>query len=176
MEKAENIEKIFSTLIDVGMILAPSIGYITQAYKFHRTKSTKGFELKMSLFIILANSLRIFFWMGVKFTIVLVFQSMVVITCQFFMIHNYLKYPDNDNIADTSTEAVPIEGLINDHNLDSLSYRILKLGLFNFTDTFSLEKFWKWRKEEEYYKKILPSTLETFVEKPQEILDLIKVI
>ena len=78
-------------VVDLLMIFCPCAGYISQGLKFQKTKSSEGFKLNMCLLLIFANSLRCFFWMGLEFTVVLLYQALVVIVCQFYVIHYYLK-------------------------------------------------------------------------------------
>ena len=92
------------TLINLGMILCPSIGYIIQAKKFKTKGSSKGFAFYGSLIIIISNILRIFFWIGKQFTKVLLYQSFVVILSQIYLIKNYLDYSDNKEVSSNNNK------------------------------------------------------------------------
>ena len=82
-------------LADLMMIFIPSVGYYFQAMKFKQTKSTKGFAKFLCLLLLIANILRIFFWFGKKFALSLLYQAIVVIISQIYLIHYYLKYREN---------------------------------------------------------------------------------
>jgi len=94
----EKVPSSFSSLlkitVDLMMIFIPSIGYIFQAIKFKQTKSSKGFSKTLCLLLLLANILRIFFWLGKPFSITLLYQSIVVIISQIYLIHVYLQFQD----------------------------------------------------------------------------------
>lgn len=90
------------TLIDIGMVLCPVIGYITQAHKFKTKGSSKGFSLYVTLLILTSNILRIFFWFGKHFTKVLLYQSLIVILSQIYLIKRYLDYSDNHTTSSSN--------------------------------------------------------------------------
>ena len=79
---------------DFLIIFLPSVGYVFQAIKFQKTKSSKGFSKSLCLMLLLANILRIYFWIGKPFEKSLLFQSIVVIISQIYLIHYYLKYQE----------------------------------------------------------------------------------
>ena len=136
----ENAPSPFSSLlkitIDLMMICIPSIGYIFQAIKFKQTKSSKGFSKTLCLLLLLANILRIFFWLGKLFSITLLYQSIVVIISQIYLIHVYLQYQDKSK-RNLSPEKTTLE-----HMTD-------------WKDTLSPSKIWNWDHEIEYYKFIV---------------------
>ena len=75
----EKVPSLFSSLlkitVDLMMIFIPSIGYIFQAIKFKQTKSSKGFSKTLCLLLLLANILRIFFWLGKPFSIISIYSG-----------------------------------------------------------------------------------------------------
>ena len=136
-----------SFCVDLAMIFCPSIGYISQGNKFLKTKSSEGFQTKICAILIFANSLRLFFWLGRDFTVVLLFQALVVIISQFYIIHCYLKCTKGDLVS----LPVQIENSTKekDTNFNLVKFMMNKL---NFKNTFDLNQFWKWKEEDEYYK------------------------
>ena len=64
ISKNKTFTYLFKSSIDMIMIFVPSIGYFFQALKFKQTKSTKGFAKFLCFLLLLANILRIFFWLG----------------------------------------------------------------------------------------------------------------
>ena len=79
---------------DFLIIFIPSIGYFFQAMKFKQTKSTKGFAKFLCFLLLLANILRVFFWFGKRFSSALLYQAIVVIISQIYLIHIYFEYQD----------------------------------------------------------------------------------
>lgn len=141
----ETIATLTKNLCDFLMIFSPSIGYLAQGIKFQRTHSSEGFSKYMCLLLIFANLLRIFFWIGKQFTVILLYQSCVVILSQFYLIHMSLKY-DTSN----PSNLLPITTIISKEK-EKISKSNFA-SLFSFSQTFSQKNFWKWKNEIEYYK------------------------
>ena len=121
-------------LADILMIFVPSIGYFFQAKKFKETKSSKGFAKFLCLLILIANILRVFFWFGKKFSLILLYQSIVVILSQIYLIHVYLEYQEDFSVK---------------------SEKNISEYLINWSETLSPRKIWNWDDEIEYYKFII---------------------
>eukprot|EP01080_Neovahlkampfia_damariscottae_P008989 gene8989-1088_t len=83
-------------IIDSIMVFSPVIGYIDQYKNIKQSKNSKSFSTLVSLILFLSNTLRIFFWYGKRFEIVMLYQSIVMIICQFFMIHICTSFPSDD--------------------------------------------------------------------------------
>ena len=128
-------------LCDCLMIFSPSIGYLAQAIKFEQTKSSEGFSKYMCLILLFANLLRIFFWIGKQFTIILLYQSIVVILSQLYLIHSSLKYDKSIKLPNDIEKAKEKSIALNQY--------------FKVTHLFKKEKFWKWENELEYYKFLI---------------------
>ena len=118
---------------DILMIFIPSVGYIFQSLKFKQTKSSKGFAKFLCLLLLLANILRIFFWFGKKFSLPLLFQAIVVIISQIYLIHAYLEYQED---------------------LPMKKEKSFSAYLMNWKETLNLKKIWDWNDEIEYFKFI----------------------
>ena len=120
---------------DFLIIFLPSVGYVFQAIKFQKTKSSKGFSKSLCLMLLLANILRIYFWIGKPFEKSLLFQSIVVIISQIYLIHYYLKYQEKPK----DKNEMPQEKSILNH-------------LISWRDIFTPSKLWNWDYEIDYYK------------------------
>ena len=120
---------------DFLMIFLPSFGYFFQAIKFQKTKSSKGFSKSLCLLLLLANILRIYFWVGKKFAKSLLYQSIVVIISQIYLMHYYLKYQER------TKEEIPPEKSILNH-------------ILSWKDILNPKKIWNWDYEFDYYKFI----------------------
>ena len=136
-DKAYNITSyshITKLLADILMVFVPSIGYFFQAMKFKQTKSTKGFAKFLCLLLLIANILRIFFWFGKRFTLTLLFQAIVVVISQIYLMHVYLEYQED----------LPIK-----NDKSTIEY------LTNWKETLNPKYIWDWSDEIEYYKFII---------------------
>ena len=126
---------ILKTCADILMVFVPSVGYFFQAMKFKQTKSSKGFAKFLCLLLLLANILRIFFWMGKRFTLTLLFQAIVVVISQIYLIHVYLEFQEDQPFYNK-------ERTITDY-------------LTNWKETLNPKNIWNWVDEVEYYKFII---------------------
>jgi hypothetical protein len=81
-----------TTAIDILMIFAPSFGFMAQIIKFRNMKSSQGFSKFLSFILLIANILRIYFWIGKRFPIPLLFQSIVSIFMQIFLLKECLYF------------------------------------------------------------------------------------
>jgi uncharacterized protein with PQ loop repeat len=106
--------------IDVSMVLGPNIGFIAQIIKFREVKSSEGFSKLISLIILAANILRIYFWIGKRFNNVLLFQSCVTIVMHVILLRECLLL---SNHKDTTKE---------------------KSDIYKPINIFNLKKFWDW--------------------------------
>ena len=136
----------FTKLSDILMIFCPSFGYIAQVNKFKETKSSEGFSKFLCLILLISNILRIYFWIGKQFTIVLLYQSITVIIFQFYLIHVSLYYENSNK----KNEYKPLS--TNEYSL-KLNNNIYDNNYINLSIDFS--NFWKWKNEKEYYKFII---------------------
>ena len=121
---------------DFLMIFLPSFGYFFQAIKFQKTKSSKGFSKSLCLLLLLANILRLYFYIGRPFAKSLLYQSIVVIISQIYLIHYYLKYQER------SKDDLPPEKSVLNH-------------ITSWKDIITPSKIWNWDYETDYYKFIL---------------------
>lgn len=78
-------------LMDIVLIFGPNLAFISQIAKFRSSNSSEGFSKKISLLILTANILRIFFWYGKRFDISLLFQSIVSIIMQIVLLEECLR-------------------------------------------------------------------------------------
>lgn len=135
-------------LIDIFMVTGPSIGYFLQSLKFKSTKSSKGFSKSICLIIYNSQILRVFFWIGKPFKITLLYQSILIICFQIYLIHLWVKYHDTEPNKDPKNIKDPNQ--IHEFNIyaqkDIIEY------LIDWSDTISPNKFWNWSNEIEYYK------------------------
>lgn len=134
----------FSLVINGLMIFGPCIGFLIQANKFKTVHSSKGFSLYVCLIILISNILRIYFWIGKRFTSILLAQSFVVIASQLYLIHVAL---DNSESIMTVTSK-PEQKVSNDKEKSDTNRNIFVFLINNSRNVyqmlFSIESFWKW--------------------------------
>lgn len=132
---SNSYNKLLNFFFDILIIFIPSIGYFFQAMKFKKTKSTKGFAKFLCFLLLIANILRCIFWLGKRFNLALLYQSIVVIVSQIYLIHVYFQYQDE----------LPFKS----ENKPFCEY------LLNWKETLNPSNIWNWSDEIEYYKFIL---------------------
>lgn len=149
--------------MDCTMIIAPLLTYCFQIIKFYRTKSSKGFSKYICLLLFLANILRIFFWYGIRFKNVLLYQSIGVSLFQIILIHLCIKFQEpKKNLPELKNVNENSNILENKNKIN-----IVKNFIFAyFSKTFKPKYFkwlycskicnpvlfWNWTEEKEYYK------------------------
>lgn len=116
------LNEILKRGLDLMMIVCPNIGYVAQIIKFRQLKSSEGFS-KLILFIcFMANILRIFFWVGKNFSVVLLYQSIVSIIMQIVLLRECILLAPNYNIID--------------NDKDNKLHKPINL--------FNIKSFWNW--------------------------------
>ena len=144
--KNSNIFMDFAILIiDILIVIGPSIGYFLQSLKFKQTKSSKGFSKSLCLIIYFSQILRVFFWIGKPFKITLLYQSILIILFQIYLIHLWVKYHGATYQVKNITQ-----NQVNEPNYceqkDLIEY------IIDWSDTISPNKIWNWSNQIEYFK------------------------
>lgn len=135
-------------LIDLIMIIGPSIGYFLQSLTFKKKKSSKGFSKSIVLILYLTHILRVFFWIGKPFKITLLYQSLLIIIFQIYLIHLWVIYHDTSQSNKKTTQNN--QQKITQFNI--YDKKELIEYLLDWSDTVSPNKIWNWTSEIEYYK------------------------
>jgi len=84
--------KIFKILYAITFILFPLIGYIHQYVKIQRLKNSDGFSKVVSLILISSFIIRVFYWIGERFSVTILIQSLCGIIMQIVLLNICLKY------------------------------------------------------------------------------------
>ena len=87
---------LYNDIMNFLIVVGPSIGYISQGIKFKINKKSKGFCLSMCLKTILSSIFKIYFWVGKRYNIYLLYQAILVLLLQYYIIIFYLKYSEKD--------------------------------------------------------------------------------
>ncbi|KAI0763748.1 hypothetical protein BD413DRAFT_483380 [Trametes elegans] len=81
-----------STLASIGMAVGPPLVYADQAYSIVRKKDATGFSRDVCAILLLANITRCFFWLGNRFELALLFQSIFMILSQLALLYICILY------------------------------------------------------------------------------------
>ncbi|KAM7414138.1 hypothetical protein PAMA_019114 [Pampus argenteus] len=86
----ENMEgpwTLLSWLASCLMVFGGALPYVPQYQEIQMSSNTEGFSTRVCLVLLVANILRIFFWIGKQFELTLLLQSVVMILTMFAMLH-----------------------------------------------------------------------------------------
>lgn len=97
MENILEWKFLIRKFFDLLLIFGPNLAFVSQIHQFRSSKSNEGFSKKISLFLLLANIFRIFFWFGKRFEYTLLAQSIVSLCMQLFVLYECLKVSPKPN-------------------------------------------------------------------------------
>uniref|UniRef100_A0A3Q1GTA3 Si:dkey-246g23.2 n=1 Tax=Acanthochromis polyacanthus TaxID=80966 RepID=A0A3Q1GTA3_9TELE len=86
-EDMEGSWTLLSWLASFVMVFGGALPYVPQYQEIQRSSNTEGFSTRVCFVLLIANILRIFFWMGKQFEMTLLLQSVVMILTMFAMLH-----------------------------------------------------------------------------------------
>ncbi|XP_062276251.1 solute carrier family 66 member 2 [Scomber scombrus] len=121
-EDMEGSWTLLSWLASCLMVFGGALPYVPQYQEIQRSNNTEGFSTRVCLVLLIANILRIFFWIGKQFELTLLLQSMVMILTMFAMIHLCCTVQNTNRVSTKQ------------HRLSDLDIRY----------------FWKWSAFEDY--------------------------
>lgn len=145
-----------SNLIDIAMIVGPSLGFLIQVIKIKQTNTSEGFSKLLILVLLVANIFRVFFWIGKQFSLVILYQSILMILAQFYLLYICLKYSDigkyyiknKQQILYSSNSSNNYNNNKNDNSIIAvLSDTINDIkGIITYkpVNYFDISKFWNW--------------------------------
>lgn len=149
---------------DFGFIIFPSAGFIAQYLKIKSLKNSQGFSKFISFALIMAYIFRIYFWLGKKFEIILLFQSIFGIFVQLILLEicvRYTKRPNFDSINNNKSsnnvnypQKVVNVNIVDNKDLqrennNNNSNQIMFPELENL-EYFSIKNFWTWNLFRDY--------------------------
>ncbi|KAI8071004.1 hypothetical protein BC940DRAFT_317395 [Gongronella butleri] len=94
------------------MVVGPILGYFDQARLIIQSKSSAGFNAKTCAILLFANILRIFFWLGKRFDVTLLLQSIVMIVAQLVLLYIVFRYRQcgvYTNLGDVSPSSMSLD-------------------------------------------------------------------
>ncbi|KAL4657083.1 PQ-loop repeat-containing protein 1-like [Arapaima gigas] len=104
------------------MVLGGVVPYVPQYLEIQHSNNTEGFSTRVCLVLLIANILRIFFWIGKQFELTLLLQSLVMILTMLAMLHLCCTVQNTNRVATKQ---------------------------HHFTD-LDLRYFWSWSRFEDY--------------------------
>ena len=127
-------------LLDFFMTFCPTLNYLFQIFKFNKTKSSKGFSKYLCLVTILSHTLKVFFWFSERFKYALLFQSILVIIMQLYLIYVCIKFKEKE----PNYDQIPNEN-------NSSNNTNIKRKIYNWKNIVDFKLIWKWNDIFEYY-------------------------
>ncbi|XP_029289348.1 PQ-loop repeat-containing protein 1 [Cottoperca gobio] len=118
----EDSWSLLSLMASCLMVFGGALPYVPQYQDIQRSSNSEGFSTRVCLVLLIANILRIFFWIGKQFEITLLLQSVVVIFTMFAMLHLCCTVQNTNRVSTKQ------------HRLSDLDFRY----------------FWKWSAFEDY--------------------------
>ncbi|XP_041651251.1 solute carrier family 66 member 2 [Cheilinus undulatus] len=113
---------LLSWLASCLMVFGGALPYVPQYQEIQRSNNSEGFSTRVCLVLLIANILRIFFWIGKQFELTLLLQSVVMILAMFAMLHLCCMVQNTNRVSTKQ------------HRLSDLDFRY----------------FWKWSAFEDY--------------------------
>ena len=139
--------------IDLAMVIAPSLAYMFQIFKFNRTKSSQGFSKFICLVLFIGNLFRIYFWFGKRFKTTLLYQSIGAVFFQILLVHYFMKYQNKksylqDIKVSNSNKQLRLEkknniNLIKNYIAAYFS-KTFRPKFFSLSKIFTINNFWNW--------------------------------
>ncbi|XP_073706293.1 solute carrier family 66 member 2-like [Garra rufa] len=86
-ENMESSWTLLSWMASGVMVFGGAVPYVPQYQEIQKTNNAEGFSTRVCLVLLIANILRIFFWIGKQFELPLLLQSVVMILTMLAMLH-----------------------------------------------------------------------------------------
>lgn len=86
-ENMESSWTLLSWLASGVLVFGGAVPYVPQYQEIQRSNNAEGFSTRVCLVLLIANILRIFFWIGKQFELPLLLQSVVMILTMLVMLH-----------------------------------------------------------------------------------------
>ncbi|XP_054476229.1 solute carrier family 66 member 2 [Anoplopoma fimbria] len=121
-EDMEESWSLLSWMASCLMVFGGALPYVPQYQDIQTSSNSEGFSTRVCLVLLIANILRIFFWIGKQFELTLLLQSVVMILTMFAMLHLCCAVQNTNRVSTRQ------------HRLSDLDFRY----------------FWKWSAFEDY--------------------------
>ncbi|XP_077049660.1 solute carrier family 66 member 2 isoform X2 [Siphateles boraxobius] len=121
-ENMESSWTLLSWLASGVLVFGGAVPYVPQYQEIQRTNNAEGFSTRVCLVLLIANILRIFFWIGKQFELPLLLQSVVMILTMLAMLHLCCSIQSSNRVSTKQ------------HHITDLDFRY----------------FWSWSSFEDY--------------------------
>ncbi|KAH7927861.1 hypothetical protein BV22DRAFT_1060141 [Leucogyrophana mollusca] len=96
-----------STVSSIGMAVGPPLVYADQAASIIRKKDSTGFSRDVCAILLIANITRCFFWLGNRFELALLIQSILMILAQLALLYICILYRPRTSPENFGTSSRP---------------------------------------------------------------------
>ncbi|KAI5623880.1 PQ-loop repeat-containing protein 1 isoform X1, partial [Silurus asotus] len=134
---------LLSWLASCVMVFGGAVPYIPQYQEIQKTSNTEGFSTRVCLVLLIANILRIFFWVGKQFELTLLVQSVVMILTMLAMLHLCCTVQISNRVSTKQHR-------ITEDSKSALIYKLhIRYSKIHYID-LDVRYFWKWSAFEDY--------------------------
>uniref|UniRef100_A0A9J8CIS2 Solute carrier family 66 member 2 n=1 Tax=Cyprinus carpio carpio TaxID=630221 RepID=A0A9J8CIS2_CYPCA len=160
-ENMESSWTLLSWLASGVMVFGGAVPYIPQYQDIQRTNNAEGFSTRVCLVLLVANILRIFFWIGKQFELPLLLQSVVMILTMLAMLHLCCSIQSSNRVSSKQhhiTDFLTIAMHYTAERLQQLELKIIICVLLKKQShlhlgcpgDLDLRYFWSWGSFEDY--------------------------
>jgi len=97
-----------STVASIGMAIGPPLVYADQAFSIVHKKDATGFSRDVCAILLIANITRCFFWLGNRFEIALLIQSILMILAQLALLYICIVYRPRSSPENLASSTRPL--------------------------------------------------------------------
>ncbi|KJE92528.1 hypothetical protein CAOG_03478 [Capsaspora owczarzaki ATCC 30864] len=141
------------------MIFGGVLPYVPQYLAIKQTRNASGFSTFVSLILILANIVRLYFWLGKRFEMALVYQSVVMLVAQLMMLELCVSMRSSsssslafDDLATGSNGSgvAALGASLSSSALSSARRSNANKSPFAIAHLFDPATFWQWSNFQDY--------------------------
>ncbi|XP_063700553.1 solute carrier family 66 member 2 isoform X1 [Culicoides brevitarsis] len=138
-----------------AMVLGGVLPYVPQYRQIKQTQDADGFSLYVCLSLLMANTLRIFFWFSKRYELPLVVQSIVMNITMFLMIHLCVRVKRSNAILEakervfSGDERATLDSKENEV-MGLPSQKLKKAHSRHHLSDFDASYFWAWTDFQSY--------------------------
>lgn len=89
----------WDVIFQILLVFAPHIGYVAQYFEIVSTNSIEGYASLVSLILLTSNTLRLYYYIGKRFMLALLFQSIVGVIVHFIVLLKVLDVHVNQVVS-----------------------------------------------------------------------------
>ncbi|EGG06990.1 uncharacterized protein MELLADRAFT_74774 [Melampsora larici-populina 98AG31] len=110
-----------NTLASCGMAIGPPLVYLDQYVSILKKRNSDGFSREICGVLLISNITRIFYWLGERFEIGLLIQSILMILAQLGLLQICLRYATNPSPTTTTSRSRSRENNLGSPSLEQQS-------------------------------------------------------